>query len=376
MQFNTTYREWYAATVGHPRTGWIAPAITDGMVASLFTTDIEWRRTTNVSNIDILVSQAPFTTPPDVLWLVVATSAHEPPITVQLMGPLNSTDWVPTGPDGKPYSGTLIEPGGWFGVVTPTTTFATHLYSNVGPASFQILVNDARKLNWMYVGDHTLKSVKVGQRWRSEIFSWAADIRMNLQTVEQLLALREYLAAPEGLKVMAGSLVHRNGTLIEIKPDPIAKFALPPPTTSGSNVTGLMVPLRFGPFNPRWTIGVWQTSGYSKGLYGDGTNRWSTLGLDGDGFAYLPVYPSRADHTSAAVGCPFTMAGPGAESLFLQVTHVAEVPTQTWHVSISNPSLSESVTVQVKDTGMGLAGLELPLSRTVTVGPGQLIVLV
>jgi hypothetical protein len=38
------------------------------------------------------------------------------------------------------------------------------------------------------------------------------------------------------------------------------------------------------------------------------------------GFAYLPVYPARANRTVAAVGCPVSMTGPRAASLFLQVT--------------------------------------------------------
>ena len=110
-----------------------------------------------------------------------------------------------------------------------------------------------------------------------------------------------------------------------------------------------------------------------EGLYGGGADRWSTLGLDDDGFAYLPVYPSRAEHTAAAVGCPVTMTGAGAESLFLQVTHVSEKP-QTWHVSVNNPSLSATVTVRVADAGMGLAGLQLE-GQTVTVPPGGMVVL-
>jgi hypothetical protein len=96
--------------------------------------------------------------------------------------------------------------------------------------------------------------------------------------------------APEGFELSAGSLVDRNGTLLEVKPDPIAKFSLPSPTTRGNNVAGvgLMVPLRFGPFNPNHTVGVWQTAGWCKGLYaetvaGAGNDRWSTLGLDDDG---------------------------------------------------------------------------------------------
>ena len=346
------------------------------MVASLFRTDIEWRRTTHVSNIDILVSQAPFPNPPDELWLVVAESAHAAPVRVQLMGPPNATSqWLPSGPDGKQFTSALLQPGGWFGVVTPTATWSSQLTYNVGPATFQILVSNARKLNWMYAGDHDAKNVTTGERWSAEILSVAADIHTNLQTVDQLLALREYLAAPEGFALTAGSLVDRKNTLLEIKPDGgVAKFALPPPT-GANNVTGpsLMVPLRFGPFNRNHSVGVWQTAGYTKGLYGGGADRWSTLGLDDDGFAYLPVYPSRAEHTAAAVGCPVTMTGAGAESLFLQVTHVSEKP-QTWHVSVNNPSLSATVTVRVADAGMELAGLRLE-SQTVTVPPGGMAVL-
>ena len=134
------------------------------------------------------------------------------------MGPPNATSqWLPSGPDGKQFTSALLQPGGWFGVVTPTATWSSQLTYNVGPATFQILVSNARKLNWMYAGDHDAKNVTTGERWSAEILSVAADIHTNLQTVDQLLALREYLAAPEGFALTAGSLVEHNRTLLEIK---------------------------------------------------------------------------------------------------------------------------------------------------------------
>ena len=100
-------------------------------------------------------------------------------------------------------------------------------------------------------------------------------------------------------------------------------------------------------------MGLFRGAGYTAGHYGNGTDRYTTLGLDGDGFAHVPLYAARAPLTHVRVGCPVTATGAGAESLFIQVAHVDDSP-QTWHVEINNP-LERAVTVHIS-SGLGLPG--------------------
>ena len=220
-----------------------------------------------------------------------------------------------------------------------------------------------------------------GQLSTDSSFSWsllsvAVDIKTNFQTVQQLLGLRKYLAAPEGLTVKRGTQVDHQQSLLELTPDAkhAAEFSVPQPTSNASNPAGagLLIPTRVGPFNPRWTVGLYQLAGYTLGYYGGGEQRYSTLGLDDAGFAYVPLYAGRAPLTHVVAGCPVTASGAGAEELFIQVTHVDESP-QVWHVEINNPT-DKALTVTFH-ASMDLPGMAAPSTSPVTIAPGGLVVL-
>ena len=135
----------------------------------------------------------------------------------------------------------------------------------------------------------------------------------------------------------------------------------------------LLLPLRVGPFKQsRWTVGLLQIAGYTVGYYGGGADRYTSLGLDDDGFAYIPLYAGRAPLTHVVVGCPVTANGHGAEALFIQVTHVDEDP-QVWHVEVNNPT-DTTITVTFHN-GMKLPGFPAIVTAPVTIGAGEFVVL-
>ena len=148
---------------------------------------------------------------------------------------------------------------------------------------------------------------------------------------------------------------------------------MPSSTVVNPAAEALLLPLRVGPFKqPRWTVGLLQLAGYTVGYYGSGANRYTSLGLDDDGFAYVPLYTGRAPLTHVVVGCPVTAKGRGAEALFIQVTHVDEDP-QVWHVEVNNPT-DTAITVTFHN-GMELPGFPTIVTAPVTIGAGEFVVL-
>lgn len=154
-----------------------------------------------------------------------------------------------------------------------------------------------------------------------------------------------------------------------------AEVSIPKPSSLAVNpaAEALLLPLRVGPFNQsRWTVGLLQLAGYTVGYYGSGANRYTSLGLDDEGFAYVPLYAGRAPLTHVEVGCPVIAKGTGAEDLFIQVTHVDENP-QVWHVEINNPTdLPITVTLQ---SDMKLPGFIAITAEPVSIPAGGFVVL-
>jgi hypothetical protein len=146
-----------------------------------------------------------------------------------------------------------------------------------------------------------------------------------------------------------------------------AADAIKHPFSRPGGVTGpLMVP----GLNPRWSVGLEQIAGYSKGFYGPGENRYRPVGLDWDGCAYIPLYPDMAENTHIMVGHPI-VAGAAGKDLFIQVTKISDKP-ERWHVSVNNPT-DKPVTV-VLHQALDLPGLSFP-DRPLTLKAGEYKVL-
>ena len=136
-----------------------------------------------------------------------------------------------------------------------------------------------------------------------------------------------------------------------------------------------MLPLRVGGLNPRWSAGLWQKVGFpgsAAEAYGNGTDRYTALGIEEDGHAYAPIYTGESA-ARVVVGHPVIADGDGSDQLFIQVTHIDTKP-EVWHVSMNNPT-SKSITAMVRST-MGMAGFGLFMkSQQILVGAGQEVIL-
>lgn len=275
----------------------------------------------------------------------------------------------------------VIESGGWWAGISQNTS-ATQLYFNLGAPIALSTDCPHETSQWLTVRDMGMKDQKVtaqNSQFSWSVFSVAVGIETNFVNVSQLQQLVKYLTAPQGLTIHTGTQVARSRPLLELTPDAasqVAMLSVPKPSPLVNPAAkALMLPLRVGPFNPRWSVGLFQLAGYTIGYYGNGTQRYTSLGLDGDGFAYVPLYAARVPLTHVVVGCPVIAKGAGAGELFIQVTHVDEDP-QLWHVEINNPA-TVPVTVTVSRS-MDLPGLRNLLDDqpvVVTVAAGGILVL-
>jgi hypothetical protein len=147
----------------------------------------------------------------------------------------------------------------------------------------------------------------------------------------------EYLDHPQGLQVSRGTRMSGIGPL-ELRAERGAVHLSVPRTGIATHLT---LPVVVNGFNRRWSAGLWQLSGYVKGDYGGGANRYRALGLDLEGRAYVPLYPDLADHTEVEVGHPVIADARGTD-LFIQVTALSggtnANPAYEWAVDVNNPT--------------------------------------
>jgi len=118
--------------------------------------------------------------------------------------------------------------------------------------------------------------------------------------------------------------------------------------------------------NSRWSVGLFQIEGYSKGFYGPGSNRYRPAGLDFDGAAYVPLYVDWADRTHVVLGHPVVADARGSD-LFIQVTHISDQP-ERWHVAVNNPT--DQTIKTTLHQAMDLPGLVFP-DIQLTLNPGE-----
>jgi hypothetical protein len=123
--------------------------------------------------------------------------------------------------------------------------------------------------------------------------------------------------------------------------------------------------------NRRWTAGLLQKTGYVKGFYGSGENRYREVGLDIYGYAYIPLYPNLAPMTHVIVGHPVTASGTNADQIFIQVTHLYDNPAH-WHISVNNPT-DQAITATLHNP-FPLPGLSFADTK-ITLLPGEYRVL-
>ena len=85
----------------------------------------------------------------------------------------------------------------------------------------------------------------------------------------------------------------------------------------------------------------------------------------------MPLYVGRAE-THVLAGHPVIATGVNANNLFIQVTHVNQMGSDQWHVSVHNAGFG-SIRATITQT-MKLPGLDLQ-TQAVTVRGGSTVVL-
>ena len=143
----------------------------------------------------------------------------------------------------------------------------------------------------------------------------------------------------------------------------IVEFEVPEPFINLDVPLGL----RFIGFNPNWTVGQFQVTGYSPGFYSKGEKVYRNLGMDDRDMVHLAVYTKGVPKTHCVVGHPVQCK---AMNLIIEVTHLSDNPAQ-WRVAVNNPT-DRPIETTLKKC-MDLPGFDFP-DQSVKVPAGGYIV--
>lgn len=124
--------------------------------------------------------------------------------------------------------------------------------------------------------------------------------------------------------------------------------------------------LRFMGFNPNWTVGELQITGYSPGYYTDGSNVYRNLGPDDKGIVYLSIYPDLAPKTHCIIGHPVQCDNPDLIIEFTQLNR------GKYHIAVNNPTDKPIETALKKS--MDLPGFEFANTNITVAAGGYIIV--
>jgi len=351
MKFMLRYREFYTPTVGVPETGWAGPGVRRGINGCLFRSEITFKQDQKIASLCLL-----------------RNSRNYPegfPQTFMVTGSVSAPTRIEITALKKPQSLRLAH-GDWFGLFSPKLS-SSHLFVNRGLPLILKFNNPARGGQWFTIwADLEGKQVKSGESYVCELFSLGFPVDVEVKDASDLTRIYSYLREPTGMKVLRGRRLDTGG-LLEFAPDDYAVALLVPKPPQKTNLT---LPVRVTGLNRRWSAGLFQKTGYVKGDYGTGQNRYRALGVDVYGNAYVPLYVDLAEQTHIMAGHP-VVAGPEGKDLFIQVTKVANEPP-TWHVSVNNPT-DRPITTTLRKA-MDLPGLQFPEGR-ITLRPGAYVVI-
>ena len=208
---------------------------------------------------------------------------------------------------------------------------------------------------------------------KGEKFSWQYLVLMDsidqpAKNLHRYERIRQYLGLDRkntcGIIIKKGKLINHFG-LIDISPENgIVEFEIPKPDFEFNFPLGL----RFFGFNPNWTIGQFQISGYSPGFYTYGKNVYRNLGPDDKNIVYLAIYPDFVPNTHCVVGHPVVCDNP---SLIIEFTQLSTKPNQ-YHIAINNPTDQSIKTVLKKN--MNLPDFEFPDTEVEVPAGGYIVV--
>jgi hypothetical protein len=195
---------------------------------------------------------------------------------------------------------------------------------------------------------------KAGQKFSWSFFYVWDGFDHDARNLARLERIRSYFGldgkSNSGIVVKRGKLLSHFG-LVDLTPtDGIVEFEVPEPDFNLDVPLGL----RFIGFNPNWTVGQFQISGYSPGFYSKGANVYRNLGTDDRDMVHLAVYTKGVPKTHGIVGHPLQC---NAKDLIIEVTHLNDNPAR-WYVAVNNPTDKPIKTV-LKRT-MDLPGFDFP----------------
>jgi hypothetical protein len=347
MEFTLRHWQYPPPSVALPEVGSIYYGVRDGITACLFRSDIRFKADMTVKRLQLLKNDLrPY-----------ATSV------VLLVGraPYGIEQELDYGPGGKPQT-VRLRPGDWFALYSKNLACGHLFLVRAQPVELEIAPPNSLVIS----ADISGRSVKKDDMVHFELFSLGIPLNVEVKDAESMRRLLTYLGEPQGLEILRGKRLASPGFVEVASEEGAVEVRVPKPTEK----THLTLPLRVKGMNRRWTVGVWQKSGYVKGDYGTGSNRYRPLGVDEFGYAYVPLYVDLASETRVVAGHP-VVADENGKELFIQVTHVWDNPPQ-WHVSVNNPT---DKTVRTKlHQAMDLPGLAFP-DTVVELKPGAYEVL-
>ncbi|MHB9134043.1 MAG: CehA/McbA family metallohydrolase domain-containing protein [Armatimonadota bacterium] len=335
----TRYRQFVTPTVGVPDIGWAAQGVRVGISPSLLTNVVRFKQDMTITTL-----------------LMGSVRRNENAILV--VGLADGVKTVDLGAPGYPEF--TVKHGEWFGYYGKGLSNA-QLFFNRGE-TIKVQVGGAM----YYWAEMKGKAVKTGETYTFELAGFGFPVDLPVTGPADFQRYVDYLKQPEGLKMTRGTRQESAG-IIDLKPaDDAVEFTIPKPAQKLS----LTLPVRVLGLNTRWSAGLFQKQGYTKGFYGPGENRYRALGLDFYGNGYIPVFVDYAETTSMVAGHPI-VAGLEGKELFIQVTNVSGPPDR-WHVSVNNPT-DRVITATLKKA-MDLPGLDFP-EKKITLKPGEYVVL-
>jgi hypothetical protein len=189
---------------------------------------------------------------------------------------------------------------------------------------------------WLSLWAATVSQATAGREYTYDLFSAACPLDAAARGAQALVDTWRYFSRPDGLRVSRGKQM-RGGGALELRTEGSAvHLSVQRPQTP----TALTLPVIVNGLNRRWSVGLWQLSGYVRGDYGGGTNRYRAVGVDLGGRAYVPLYPDLAAQTEVEIGHP-VIADPRGNDLFIQVTALRggtePSPAYLWYVDVNNP---------------------------------------
>ncbi|HVO27025.1 MAG TPA: hypothetical protein VMW56_25725 [Candidatus Margulisiibacteriota bacterium] len=357
MDFALSYTQFDRANVGVPAVGWAAPPSQTGCNAALFRSTVTFKDTTRIGGLRLLRNWNWI--PGLALNLVVGRGQK---ILNEMSIPDMKAARASTGDAAASFK---LGHGAWFGIYGPQTG-NSQLFVNQG-RSMELRVGQQQSGDWLSLWAPSVSQAAAGDTYTYDLFSAACPLDAAARSAQAFVDAWRYLSRPDGLRVSRGKRVRGRGPLELRAEGGAVHLSVPRPRTP----TTLTLPVIVNGLNRRWSVGLWQLSGYVRGDYGGGTNRYRAVGVDLAGRAYIPLYPDLAAQTEVEIGHP-VIADSHGKDLFIQVTALRggteRNPAYLWYVDVNNP-LDTPISTTLK------RNMDLPnfafASETITLAPGE-----